>query len=55
MPHSNPAKSPAALTDTASVDRPVPAGVNAAAFGSDVIADAIWDRVVRAESAQATG
>ena len=41
MPHSNPAKSPAALTDTASVDRPVPAGVNAAAFGSDVIADAI--------------
>ncbi len=45
MPHSNPAKTPAktsaAAADTASVDRPVPAGVNAAAFGSDVIADAI--------------
>ena len=29
------------IADTAAVDRPVPAGVNAAAFGSDVIADAI--------------
>jgi thiamine pyrophosphate-dependent acetolactate synthase large subunit-like protein len=39
MPQSNQAKSPA--TDTASVDRPVAAGVNAAGFGSDVIADAL--------------
>jgi thiamine pyrophosphate-dependent acetolactate synthase large subunit-like protein len=35
-------KAPAsANSDMASVDRPVPAGVNAAAFGSDVVADAL--------------
>jgi thiamine pyrophosphate-dependent acetolactate synthase large subunit-like protein len=41
MPQTNPAKASAASADTAAVDRPVPAGVNAAAFGSDVVADAL--------------
>jgi thiamine pyrophosphate-dependent acetolactate synthase large subunit-like protein len=41
MPQSNQAKAKSPATDTATVDRPVPAGVNAAAFGSDVIADAL--------------
>ena len=41
MPNSNSATSRGAAADTAAVDRPVPAGVNAAAFGSDVIADAL--------------
>ncbi len=36
----NPTK-PAAKADISSLDRPVPAGVNAAAFGSDVVADAM--------------
>ncbi len=31
----------AATADTASVERPLPAGVNAAAFGSDVVADTL--------------
>ncbi len=35
------AHTPKIPADTAAVDRPVPAGVNAAAFGSDVIADAL--------------
>ena len=39
MSASNPTKTPAA--DIGALDRPVPAGVNAAAFGSDVIADAL--------------
>ncbi|HZL30234.1 MAG TPA: thiamine pyrophosphate-binding protein [Pseudolabrys sp.] len=39
MPQSSQTKAPA--IDTAKVDRPVPAGVNAAGFGSDVIADAL--------------
>jgi thiamine pyrophosphate-dependent acetolactate synthase large subunit-like protein len=39
MPQSSQAK--ASANDTASVDRPVPAGVNTAGFGSDVIADAL--------------
>jgi thiamine pyrophosphate-dependent acetolactate synthase large subunit-like protein len=38
MPRTKP---PIPRTDTGSVDRPVPAGVNVAAFGSDVVADAI--------------
>ncbi len=41
MPPSTPEKSSAPAADTASVDRPVPAGVNAPGFGSDVIADAL--------------
>jgi thiamine pyrophosphate-dependent acetolactate synthase large subunit-like protein len=41
MPQTNPAQAPAASADTAAVDRPVPAGVNAAAFGSDIVADAL--------------
>ncbi len=35
------ARAPASDTDIAAVDRPVPAGVNAAGFGSDVVADAL--------------
>ncbi|MDP2408755.1 MAG: thiamine pyrophosphate-binding protein [Pseudolabrys sp.] len=35
------AKAPATDADIAAVDRPVPAGVNAAGFGSDVVADAL--------------
>ncbi len=38
MPRTKP---PIPSTDTSSVDRPLPAGVNAAAFGSDIVADAI--------------
>jgi thiamine pyrophosphate-dependent acetolactate synthase large subunit-like protein len=38
---TNPTKQATALADTASVDRPVPAGVNVAGFGSDVVADAL--------------
>lgn len=38
MPRTKP---PISRTDTGSVDRPIPAGVNVAAFGSDVVADAI--------------
>ncbi len=36
-----PAATPAASADIAALDRPVPAGVNAAGFGSDVVADAL--------------
>lgn len=38
MPRTKP---PILKADTGSVDRPIPAGVNVAAFGSDVVADAI--------------
>ncbi|MCF8477388.1 MAG: thiamine pyrophosphate-binding protein [Pseudolabrys sp.] len=42
MPKSNPAKAPDQPSgDTAAVDRPVAAGVNAAGFGSDAIAEAL--------------
>ena len=32
---------PDAAAEIAALDRPVPAGVNAAGFGSDVVADAL--------------
>ena len=45
MSLTNPGKAPAAraqsASDIAAIDRPVPAGVNAAGFGSDVVADAL--------------
>ncbi|MDO9413235.1 MAG: thiamine pyrophosphate-binding protein [Pseudolabrys sp.] len=41
IPPSTAPISQEAHADTAAVDRPVPAGVNAAAFGSDVVAEAI--------------
>lgn len=47
MSLTSPGKPPAtaartsSVNDTAAVDRPVPAGVNAAGFGSDVVADAL--------------
>ena len=37
------ARRPQAAADTAAVERPVAAGVNVAAFGSDVVADALRD------------
>ena len=36
-----PQAGPARDADIAKLDRPVPAGVNAAAFGSDIVADAL--------------
>ena len=41
MSPAHPTKSAAPAADTAAVDRPVPAGVNVAGFGSDVVADAL--------------
>lgn len=42
MPNSSPNKAPASnQADIGSLDRPVPAGVNVASFGSDVVADAL--------------
>jgi thiamine pyrophosphate-dependent acetolactate synthase large subunit-like protein len=41
MSPTNPTKPAIPLANTASVDRPVPAGVNVAGFGSDVVADAL--------------
>ena len=38
---TNPTKAADAVKDIAALDRPVPAGVNTAAFGSDVVADAL--------------
>lgn len=38
---ANPTKAADAVKDIAALDRPVPAGVNTAAFGSDVVADAL--------------
>ena len=39
--HRDAQRKPAATDTIASLDRPVPAGVNAAGFGSDVVADAL--------------
>jgi thiamine pyrophosphate-dependent acetolactate synthase large subunit-like protein len=41
MSPAHPTKAAAPAADTAAVDRPVPAGVNVAGFGSDVVADAL--------------
>ena len=41
MAPTNPTKPAAQAADIASLDRPVPAGVNVAGFGSDVVADAM--------------
>jgi thiamine pyrophosphate-dependent acetolactate synthase large subunit-like protein len=41
MSPTNPTKQATSATDIGALDRPVPAGVNVAGFGSDVVADAL--------------